>query len=216
MRPATRLAALSAAACLATFAAPSAASAATNETAGAAAVAKPAVPVPSASSCAVSAPPVVTTTGTKTSVEMRLGQCPLGSRATWRLVSPSDKDVARVSLTGREQTVTIPTPDASAIGRYRLVPVSGSDAENGLMYLTPGAIVVKSGSRLSTNVGRTNVAVAATRFDLKAKKLRPWSGAVASLQKGTCRGSVCTWETVKSARTDAKGSPSRRRARPTA
>ncbi|GMA38680.1 hypothetical protein [Mobilicoccus caccae] len=175
----------------------------------AAGVAKPAIkPAPGPrESCSPIVPPVVTTSGPSTSVVVKLdASCPMGASAGWRVVSPSGAEVGRFTLTGHgARTLTVPTPDATSIGKHRLVPVFGHDADYGQLVVVPGSLVVKAGSTLTATAAPENVTVAATRYDAASAALRPWSGATAALQHQTCVASTCTWSTISTARTDAAG-----------
>lgn len=171
----------------------------------AAAASRPAPPRPA--SCSISVPPVVISSGSAARTQVTRGpSCPLGSSATWSLVSPTGTEITKVTVSGtRPVTMRIPTASAAAFGRYRLVPVSGTDSEYGLMIVGPGSVNVKAGSRLSVATKGARVTAVATRYEAGSAAFTPWSRARVTLQTKSCSGSACRWTTLASARTDARG-----------
>ncbi|GAB47055.1 hypothetical protein [Mobilicoccus pelagius] len=166
-----------------------------------------ATPPSSPSSCGVSTPPVVVSSGAVARTTARLSSsCPLGSSATWRLVGPNGRQVSKVSISGsRAVTVSIPTRSAATFGNYRLVPVSGTDTDYGLMIVTPGSVAVKAGSRLAAKDSGRTTTVVATRWDAATRKQVAWSRARVTLQRRTCTGTTCTWSIAGTTRTDSRG-----------
>lgn len=164
-------------------------------------------PAPRPASCAISVPATVVSSGTGATATARLAtSCPQGSSATWSLVSPTRTEITKITVSGtRTVTVTIPTRTASAFGRYRLVPVSGTDAQYGLMIVAPGSLSVKAGSRLSVGAKGSRITAVATRYDAASRRFVPWSRAHVTLQKKVCVGRVCRWGVVGVARADARG-----------
>lgn len=167
----------------------------------------PSTPSPRASSCGVSVPAVVTTTGRAVTFEARMSGCPLGSTAGWRLVSPQGTDLGRVTIAGsRSVRVTIPAAHANELGTYRLTPVFGTDADYRQMMVASGRTILKAGSQLTASATPTSVTATASYYRPATQRQQPWPGATMTLERQTCRTTTsCTWTPVATARADAAG-----------